>query len=163
LVRSTFVGQARFREASRLRHEAEQVAAEMERNSREDHLTALLNRRGLEHAIDHLDSTDGPFVAILIDLAGFKFVNDTYGAKAGNELLAMIARRIEEEAPECSTLARIGGDEFVLFYPSLRDSLSPSNLASNIIAKVARPYPKVASVRIGACIGIYLAERPELT
>ena len=163
LVRGSFVGQARFREASRLRHEAERLAAEMERNSREDHLTALLNRRGLEHAINQLENTDGPFVAMLIDLDGFKSVNDTYGHRTGDELLVMIARRIEQEAPAGSTLARIGGDEFVLFFPSLRSSLSPSNLASNIIAKVASPYPEVASVRIGASIGIYLAERPGLT
>ncbi len=163
LVRGSFVGQARFREASRLRHEAERLAAEMERNSREDHLTALLNRRGLEHAINQFENTDGPFVAMLIDLDGFKSVNDTYGHRTGDELLIMIARRIEQAAPSGSTLARIGGDEFVLFFPSLRSSLSPSNLASNIIAKVASPYPKVASVRIGASIGIYLAERPGLT
>ncbi|RWN96236.1 EAL domain-containing protein [Mesorhizobium sp.] len=163
LVRGSFVGQARFREASRLRHEAERLAAEMERNSREDHLTALLNRRGLEHAINQLENTDGPFVAMLIDLDGFKSVNDTYGHRTGDELLIMIARRIEQAAPAGSTLARIGGDEFVLFFPSFRSSLSPSTLASNIIAKVASPYPKVASVRIGASIGIYLAERPGLT
>ncbi|MER8439234.1 bifunctional diguanylate cyclase/phosphodiesterase [Mesorhizobium sp. M1312] len=163
LVRASFVGQARFRETSRLRHEAERLAAEMKASSRQDHLTALLNRRGLEHAIGWFETADGPFVAMLIDLDGFKSVNDTYGHRTGDELLVRIARRIEEEAPEGSTLARIGGDEFVLFFPSLRDSLSPSNLASNIIAKVARPYPKVASVRIGASIGIYLAERPVLT
>lgn len=163
LVRASFVGQARFREASRLRHEAERLAAEMERNSREDHLTALLNRRGLEHAIAQFENTDGPFIAMLIDLDGFKSVNDTYGHRTGDELLVMIARRIEEEAPDGSTIARIGGDEFVLFFPSLRDSLSPSNLASNIIANVASPYPEVASVRIGASIGIYLAESPGLT
>ncbi|TIP26837.1 MAG: EAL domain-containing protein [Mesorhizobium sp.] len=163
LVRAVFVGQARFREASRLTHEAERLAAEMERNSREDHLTALLNRRGLEHAISQLENKDGPFVAMLIDLDGFKSVNDTYGHRTGDELLVMIARRIEQEAPAGSTLARIGGDEFVLFFPSLKSSLSPSSLASNIIAKVASPYPAVASVRIGASIGIYLAERPKLT
>ncbi|BCH18718.1 MULTISPECIES: putative bifunctional diguanylate cyclase/phosphodiesterase [unclassified Mesorhizobium] len=163
LVRAVFVGQARFREASRLTHEAERLAAEMERNSREDHLTALLNRRGLEHAISQLDNKDGPFVAMLIDLDGFKSVNDTYGHRTGDELLVRIARRIEQEAPAGSTLARIGGDEFVLFFPSLRSPLSPSSLASNIIAKIASPYPEVASVRIGASIGIYLAERPKLT
>ncbi|WP_353646457.1 EAL domain-containing protein [Mesorhizobium sp. WSM2239] len=163
LIRSSLVGQARFRETSRLRHEAERLAAEMERNSREDPLTGLLNRRGLEHAIDQLENTDGPFVAMLIDLDGFKSVNDTYGHRTGDQLLAMIARRIKEEAPACSTLARIGGDEFVLFFPSLGDLRAPNNLASDIIAKVASPYPKVASVRIGSSIGIYLAERPGLT
>ncbi|TIR47481.1 MAG: GGDEF domain-containing protein, partial [Mesorhizobium sp.] len=163
LARASFVGQARFRDASRLRHQAERLAAEMERNSREDHLTALLNRRGLEHAIDQFENTDGPFVAMLIDLDGFKSVNDTYGHRTGDELLARIARRIEEEAPEGSTLARIGGDEFVLVFSSLRNSPSPSNLASNLISKLARPYPGVASVRIGASIGIYSAKNPGLT
>ncbi|WP_164987235.1 MULTISPECIES: putative bifunctional diguanylate cyclase/phosphodiesterase [Mesorhizobium] len=163
LVRAAFVGQARFREASRLRHEAERLAAEMEANSRQDHLTALLNRRGLEHAISQFETADGPFVTMLIDLDGFKSVNDTYGHRTGDELLVRIARRIEQEAPKGSTLARIGGDEFVLFFPSLGDSLSASDLASNIIAKIARPYPEVASVRVGASIGIYLAESPGLT
>ncbi|MBB6414193.1 diguanylate cyclase (GGDEF)-like protein [Mesorhizobium sangaii] len=50
---------------------------------------------------------------MLIDLDGFKSVNDTYGHRTGDELLVRIARRIEEEAPEGATLARIGGDEFV--------------------------------------------------
>lgn len=163
LVRASFVGQARFREASRLRYEAERFASEMERNSKEDHLTALLNRRGLEHAIGRFKTADGPFVAMLIDLDGFKSVNDTYGHRTGDELLVMIARRIEQEAPEGSTLARIGGDEFVLVFPSTRASLSASDLASNIIAKIARPYIEVASVRVGASIGIYLAQTPSLT
>lgn len=163
LVRASFVGQARFREASRLRHEAERFAAEMEASSRQDHLTALLNRRGLEHAIGRLETADGPFVAMLIDLDGFKSVNDTYGHSTGDELLVRIARRIEQEAPEGSTLARIGGDEFVVFFPSRRDSLSPSDLASNIIAKIAHPYREVPSVRVGASIGIYLTESPSLT
>ncbi|MER8943779.1 hypothetical protein NKH82_30585 [Mesorhizobium sp. M0915] len=60
LVRASFVGQARFREASRLRHEAERLAAEMKASSRQDHLTALLNRRGLEHAIGRFETADSP-------------------------------------------------------------------------------------------------------
>ncbi|TIL63543.1 MAG: GGDEF domain-containing protein, partial [Mesorhizobium sp.] len=70
--------------------------------------------------INQFENTDGPFVAMLIDLDGFKSVNDTYGHRTGDELLIMIARRIEQAAPAGSTLARIGGDEFVLFFPSLR-------------------------------------------
>jgi diguanylate cyclase (GGDEF)-like protein len=164
LARSSLVGQARFREASRLKHEAKRLATAMERNSREDPLTGLLNRRGLEDAIDRIENADGPFVAMLIDLDGFKSVNDTYGHKVGDDLLTMIALRLEEEAPKGATLARIGGDEFVLLFPSLKDDLlSPSDLAAQIIAKVASPYPEVASVRIGASVGIYLAERLRLT
>jgi len=163
LVRSSFIGEARFREASRLKHEAEQVAAEMERRSREDPLTSLLNRRGLEHAIDQLDATDSPFVTMLIDLDGFKSVNDTYGHKVGDDLLVKIAHRIMEKAPEGATLARIGGDEFVLLFPTFADPRAPEALAAEIITRIASSYPTVASVRVGASMGIYLAERPRLT
>ncbi|MCT7377852.1 putative bifunctional diguanylate cyclase/phosphodiesterase [Chelativorans salis] len=163
LARSSFVGQARFREVSRLKHEAEQIAAEMKRKSREDPLTGLLNRRGLENIVDQLGNAGGPFATMLIDLDGFKSVNDTYGHKIGDDLLVQIARRIEEEAQEGAILARIGGDEFVLLLPSTERSHSPSELASRIIARIASPYSGVASVQIGASIGIYLSERPRLT
>jgi diguanylate cyclase len=163
LARGTFVGQARFIEASRLKHEAKQIAAEMERSSWEDPLTGLLNRRGLENAIDRIAHADGPFVTMLIDLDGFKSVNDTYGHKVGDDLLVRIARRIEEQAPARSILARIGGDEFVLLYPTAAARNPPDKLASEAIAAIARPYPGVASVRIGACVGIYGSDKPSLT
>ncbi|WP_274425313.1 putative bifunctional diguanylate cyclase/phosphodiesterase [Chelativorans sp. YIM 93263] len=163
LFRSSWIGQTRFREASRLRHEAEQTAAEMERNSREDPLTGLLNRRGLEHALEQIKDADGPFVTMLIDLDGFKSVNDTYGHKIGDDLLVRLARRIKEEGPEDAMLARIGGDEFVLLFSSLGGALSPTDLASRLIAKIAAPFHGVMSVQIGASVGIYRSQRPNLT
>lgn len=163
LVRSSFLSQARFREASRLKHEAEQLATEMELKSREDPLTGLLNRRGLEHAIDRFEGTEGPFAAMLVDLDGFKSVNDTYGHKIGDDLLVRIANRIRKGAPDGATLARIGGDEFVLLFPSVADVAFLSRVASGIIARIASPYPSVASVRVGASMGIYLSESPGLT
>lgn len=90
-------------------------------------------------AIGRFETADGPFVAMLIDLDGFKSVNDTYGHRTGDEPLVRISRRIEEEAPEGSTLARIGGDEFVLFFPSLGDSVSACDLASNIHSQSCPP------------------------
>ncbi|MFC6489204.1 putative bifunctional diguanylate cyclase/phosphodiesterase [Nitratireductor sp. GCM10026969] len=163
MVRSSLLGQARFREASRLKHEAAQIATAMELRSRQDPLTGLLNRRGLEHAVDGLRNTNGPFVMMLVDLDGFKAVNDTYGHKIGDDLLARIARRIEEEVPPGTTLARIGGDEFVVLFSSASTSLSATDLASQVIAKLASPYPGLASIRIGASIGIYLSDEPRLT
>src|SRR5690606_29258284 len=105
---------ARFRETSRLKYETKLHADEMEKNSREDPLTGLLNRRGLEQAVGTMGIGRGPFVAMLIDLDGFKSVNDTYGHRVGDDLLVKIARRIGAEAPAGSTLARVGGDEFAL-------------------------------------------------
>lgn len=163
MVRSALLGQARFREISRLKHEAGQIAEEMELRSRQDPLTGLLNRRGLEHAVDGLRNAGGPFVTMLIDLDGFKSVNDTYGHKIGDDLLARIARRIEKEVPDDATLARIGGDEFVVLFPSTANSRSPTELASRIIANVASPYSGLASIRIGASIGVYLSDKLRLT
>lgn len=163
MIRSSLVGQARFRETSRLKYEAREFAAEMERNSRRDPLTNLLNRYGLEHAICQIGLSDGPYVAMLIDLDGFKSVNDTYGHSIGDDLLVRVARRIENHAPPGATIARIGGDEFVLLFPASRSPHSTDELASSIIAAIANPDPTLNSVRVGASIGIYVSERPRLT
>ncbi|TIV94579.1 MAG: diguanylate cyclase, partial [Mesorhizobium sp.] len=163
MIRSSLLGEARFKETSRLKYEARAFAAQMERNSRRDPLTNLLNRYGLEQAISCLGRSDGPFVAMLIDLDGFKSVNDTYGHNVGDDLLVRVARRIENHAPPGATIARIGGDEFVLLFPASRSPHSTEELASSIIAAIADPDPALNSVRVGASIGIYASEKPQLT
>ncbi|RWM24489.1 MAG: phosphodiesterase [Mesorhizobium sp.] len=163
MIRGSLLAQARFRETSRLKYEAREFAARMERNSRRDPLTNLLNRYGLEQAIGQLGLSDGPFVAMLIDLDGFKSVNDTYGHNIGDDLLVRVARRIENHAPTGATIARIGGDEFVLLFPAGRFPLSTDELASSIIAAIANPDPALNSVRVGASIGIYVSDKPRLT
>ncbi|RAZ87006.1 GGDEF-domain containing protein [Mesorhizobium hawassense] len=163
MVRGALLGQSRFQETSRLKYEAREFAAEMERNSRRDPLTNLLNRYGLEQAIRELGQSDGPFVAMLIDLDGFKSVNDTYGHTIGDDLLVKVARRIEEHAPQGATIARIGGDEFVLLFSAKESSQQAGTLACAIIAAIANPDPDLNSVRVGASIGIYQAEKPRLT
>ncbi|WP_320319311.1 putative bifunctional diguanylate cyclase/phosphodiesterase [Mesorhizobium vachelliae] len=163
MIRSALLGQSRFRETSRLKYEAREFAAEMERNSRRDPLTNLLNRYGLEQAIAKLGPSDGPFVAMLIDLDGFKSVNDTYGHTIGDGLLVKVARRIEDHAPQGATIARIGGDEFVLLFSAGRSRQAAGALASAIIAAIANPDPELNSVRVGASIGIYQSEKPRLT
>ncbi len=162
ITRSALRGQARFLEASRLKHQAEQTAAEMELSSRVDPLTGLLNRRGLEHAVQQLTAADAPFIMMLIDLDGFKAINDTYGHKMGDDVLVKIARKIEESAPAAARIARIGGDEFAVLCSGTA-SFDVSGTATNIIARIATPEPGVASVQVGACIGIYISRTPDLT
>lgn len=163
LTKSSFLGQARFRETSRLKYETKLHADEMEKNSREDPLTGLLNRRGLEQAVGTMGIGRGPFVAMLIDLDGFKSVNDTYGHRVGDDLLVKIARRIGAEAPAGSTLARVGGDEFALMLAPRSTSAGPEVLATRIIASISRPYAGINSIQVGASIGIYVAQEPALT
>ncbi|RWH68511.1 EAL domain-containing protein [Mesorhizobium sp.] len=163
MIRSALLGQSRFGETSRLKYEAREFAAEMERNSRRDPLTGLLNRHGLEQAIAGLGPSDGPFAAMLIDLDGFKSVNDTYGHNIGDGLLVKVARRIEDHAPQGATIARIGGDEFVLLFSACRSRQAVGELASSIIAAIANPDPELNSVRVGASIGIYQSDKPRVT
>lgn len=162
LVRGSLRAETHFREASRLKHRAEQTAAEMEQNSRLDPLTGLLNRRGLEHAVQRLVDVDGRFVTMLIDLDGFKAVNDTYGHKTGDDVLTKIALKIKDEVAPGATLARIGGDEFVILIPD-HPHLDASKLASSIIDSISRYDHDLASVQLGACIGIYISGRQSLT
>jgi len=159
LLRGSIIGQNRFCETSRLKHEARQFAAEMEERSRHDPLTGLLNRRGLEQAVDRLNSDDKPFVAMLVDLDGFKAVNDTYGHRVGDELLKSIARRLEQEAPQGAALARVGGDEFVVLFPVRISAISVTDLAS----RIAKQHSLRESVQVGASIGIYETDNPKLT
>lgn len=163
LTRSSLLGQSRFREASRLKHQAEKFAAEMEHSSQIDPLTGLLNRRGLEYAVQQLTKQDAPYLTMLVDLDGFKAVNDTYGHKIGDDVLVKIARKIEEVADASTRVARIGGDEFVLLSSVRSQSFDVCKMASRIIAHIATLELDVASVQVGACIGIYLSDKPSLT
>lgn len=154
LVRGAVLGQQRFVEASRRKHEATDVAQAMERMSKEDPLTGLLNRRGMEGAVEHLKDSQTSFIVMLIDLDGFKAVNDTYGHKKGDDLLVIIARRLRQCAPKNAIIARIGGDEFAVLYPDTNNTLKPQLIAQHIIRTLIQPYTAAGSVQIGACIGI---------
>lgn len=159
LTRGALLGQNRFIQTSRLKHEAKQLADEMALKSQEDPLTGLFNRRGLETSIRLYPVKDGPFIVMLIDLDGFKSVNDTYGHKVGDDLLVAIAQRIRQVSPERSVLARIGGDEFVLAYPEPSAKIEAALVAARIIGSLTAHYEGILSVEIGACVGICRLER----
>ena len=97
-----------------------------------DELTGLLNRRGLENSLDQLThEMPGDFSVSFIDLDGLKQVNDTQGHAAGDllirnasDVLAHSTRTADAEQPrphDVVSLARIGGDEFVLLFPGVND------------------------------------------
>ena len=94
----------------RLRHEA-----------LHDSLTGLPNRAQLLNratsALDEVRSTGGQLALVIIDLNGFKVVNDTLGHHVGDELLRHVAERFTAVRPEGVTVARLGGDEFAVLVP----------------------------------------------
>jgi diguanylate cyclase (GGDEF)-like protein len=88
------------------------------RVAREDSLTGLGNRRALDEALVRLEQTAEAdqldHSLVLIDVDGFKSVNDTYGHQAGDEVLKAVARTLRTCARRADLLIRLGGDEFVV-------------------------------------------------
>ena len=104
---------------------AEALGAENLRLASEDSLTRLPNRRGffarLEITCDRAQREGRRFAVGILDLDGFKPVNDLYGHAVGDRLLAQVGQRLAELAGEHVHLARLGGDEFALIIEGLDD------------------------------------------
>jgi diguanylate cyclase (GGDEF)-like protein len=81
-----------------------------------DELTGLANRRAFESGLGAAVE-GGPATVLLLDLNGFKAVNDRFGHAVGDDLLAAVARRIIAELPAGAVAARMGGDEFAVLLP----------------------------------------------
>ena len=106
-----------------------------------DPLTALGNRKlFIDHATDALADADDTMTAvILVDLDGFKEVNDTYGHAAGDELLRQTAERLNANVRAHDTVSRLGGDEFVVLLPRLVDDQIADAVANRILRDLAAP------------------------
>jgi diguanylate cyclase len=127
-----------------------------------DTLTGLPNRSQFQEVINRqlaLSKRDGmPLAIMCIDLDRFKNVNDTLGHWAGDLLLKQVAERILCSVRECDTVARIGGDEFVLLQTAASQPESSGTLAARIIARLSEPFDLDGNqMTIGASVGIALA------
>jgi diguanylate cyclase (GGDEF)-like protein/PAS domain S-box-containing protein len=123
-----------------------------------DVLTGLPNRRLLDDRLNvalaqHRRRHEGLAVCLL-DLDGFKPVNDTHGHAAGDRLLRTIAERIQTTVREEDTVARLGGDEFVILLVGLDTQQAGEEVLQRMLAAVARPAPiDGAEVCVGCSIG----------
>jgi len=124
-----------------------------------DVLTGLPNRTLLEDRIEQALAIarreDCQVAVMLIDLDRFKTVNDSLGHHIGDQLLRLVAERLQGCIRRSDTLARLGGDEFVICMPALHDPEGPSRLAEKIIAELSRYFTvDDLELHIGASIGI---------
>ena len=114
----------------------ERVDLELERASREDHLTALL----------------------ALDIDRLKDVNDTYGLVVGDALLVAVTERVKETLRVGATVGRLGGDEFGILQMDLTDVGNAAGLARRLLAAMEAPFHVEGHrIHVGASIGIALA------
>ena len=134
-------------------------AAQLAHQATHDSLTALPNRHLLYQLLDRRLAPDAakPFVLLLIDLDGFKEINDTLGHQSGDQLLCQIGPRIEQLLDRDYTLARLGGDEFALLADRTLDD-DGGALAESVLAAFRDPFDIAGlKIRVGASIGIALS------
>lgn len=125
-----------------------------------DPLTGLLNRRALlGEAEAAFAAADAAPALALIDLDGFKAVNDRYGHAAGDDLLIQIAERMRRAAAPQAVLARLGGDEFALLLPQADAAQLTANV-DQLLAALVPPFAiGAAPITLGASAGLACAPR----
>jgi len=129
--------------------------------ARHDPLTGLPNRRFFEETLDECLSTASAtrqVAVLMLDLDGFKTVNDTYGHAVGDKVLSEFTLRVSKVLRAGAFLARVGGDEFAIIKPKIDSLDDPTNLARRIAATVAEPFViEKVTAEFGVGIGIAIA------
>ena len=142
--------------------QAKALATKMSFLANHDQLTGLPNRVLLNdriHQACRLAATmDRHVGVILLDIDQFKYLNDSLGHQLGDALLLMLAKRLQTVLEPEFTLARIGGDEFVLIYPDIAHTEQVSILAQNILRVMRQPFDideKKYTISVSMGISLY--------
>jgi diguanylate cyclase (GGDEF)-like protein/PAS domain S-box-containing protein len=153
-----------------------QAQVQLEHNSFHDALTGLPNRRLFLDRLQHLferaqRNADRQYAVLVVDLDGFRKLNEALGAAVGDRVLIEIGRRLEEclrsedtvsrghsEVAATSVLSRMGGDEFTIALESVSDPSDAMRAGGRILASVAEPLiVEGHEIRNSASIGIALS------
>lgn len=127
-----------------------------------DDVTDLPNRRlfgdRLERALAQVKREGGLVGVLFLDLDGFKAVNDLYGHERGDWVLRLIAQRLTSVVRESDTVARYGGDEFLVLLPTISNVDGATVVAQKILRALETPFDlgEGKQVRVSASIGISL-------
>jgi diguanylate cyclase (GGDEF)-like protein len=118
-----------------------------------DALTGLANRAHLQDSVDALLAAPLGLGLLIIDLDGFKFINDRYGHAVGDEVLVVVARRLRAYARSDDLVARYGGDEFIVATRYPEDEVR--TLAERMVVDLREPFLTSAGpISVAASIGI---------
>jgi diguanylate cyclase (GGDEF)-like protein len=133
--------------------------SEVEYAAYHDVLTGLVNRAGMEERFGEMcaqATMETALAVMLVDLDGFKSVNDTFGHAAGDALLVQVASRLSESLRVDDLLVRLGGDEFaVCIKTDDAPDVAVRSAASRIVSELQRPFELGdISVSVGASVGV---------
>jgi len=143
--------------------EQKKYETELAHGAKHDALTGLPNRSLMEFRLAQaalVSGRAGSYLAVLfIDLDGFKPINDLFGHGCGDKLLMEVASRIVRHVKSGDTVARMGGDEFIVILPELDDLSGVSQLAGDLLEAISEPFD-INDMRldITASIGIAWSE-----
>jgi diguanylate cyclase (GGDEF)-like protein/PAS domain S-box-containing protein len=130
--------------------------------ARRDPLTGVANRTQLFEVLSPILEDGALTAALYVDLDGFKDVNDQFGHTLGDELLCSVAARVRGAIRDVDTLARVGGDEFVVVCRDLESTEEAVAIGRRIREVLAQPFGlEVGAVRIDSSIGIAFGRTPD--
>lgn len=127
---------------------------ELDHIARRDALTGIANRRAFDEGLAVEAGAGRGFALLMLDLDGFKAVNDRLGHAAGDELLRQVADRLAKVTRQTDVLARLGGDEFGILLPGA-DVTTARTVAERAVGAIAQPFAVSGQpVTVGTSIGI---------
>lgn len=155
LVRARFALENEKKRALKAERAAISQQVRAEEIASSDALTGLINRRGFVGKLHTMQETPGQTMGlVLLDLDGFKPINDTFGHLVGDEMLVEVSRRLRCLGSDGLVVARLGGDEFALMC-GCQSPGQAALIAKKAVANVSAPYKLDGrDMRISACAGV---------
>ena len=147
-----------LRRTLRFASHRKQIEQNLVREANHDDLTGLPMRNllldRLEQALLNCERENNRGALLFVDLDGFKGINDRHGHKVGDDVLLAVAERMQEAVRTTDTVARIGGDEFVVLLPSIDQSEDIGEITKRVAAAFALPiHSGELALSVGASIG----------
>jgi diguanylate cyclase (GGDEF)-like protein len=136
-----------------------------------DSLTNLLNRRRFQDYLNlaiaqskKAQTSERSAAVYFLDLDRFKVINDSFGHGAGDQLLELVSKRLQDNLPADAVLARLGGDEFGVLLPEVESREVAEAIAQTIRDSFSQPFSlEEAELYVSASIGVVLAAETALT
>jgi len=133
---------------------------ELDHAARHDPLTGLLNRRGIDFILAESFASSEALCLLMLDLDGFKLVNDKLGHAAGDELLRQVGKRLKGIIRPQDSVGRIGGDEFAIVLRGKSDIGFVNTVAARAVSALSEPFEVIGQqAQIGTSVGIAAINR----